>query len=85
MQDKTCTHHKLGNSEHDITATATTVLTPFRTRSAKNIINKSKFKIKKEYVAAKTFLKSKFPQESDKIKFLRQGLKTQFRSSFAYS
>ena len=32
-----------------------------------------------------TTLKSKFPQESNKIKFLRQGLKTQFRSPFAYS
>ena len=29
--------------------------------------------------------KSKFPQESDKIKLFRQGLKTQFRSSSAYS
>ena len=30
-------------------------------------------------------IKSKSPQESNKIKFLRQGLKTQFHSSFAYS
>ena len=29
--------------------------------------------------------KSKSPQESNKIKFSRQGLKTQFRSPFAYS
>ena len=31
------------------------------------------------------FFKSKSPQESNKIKFLRQGLKTQFHSPFAYS
>ena len=30
-------------------------------------------------------VKTKSPQESNKIKFLRQGLKTQFRSPFAYS
>ena len=30
-------------------------------------------------------LKSKSPQESNKIKFPRQGLKTQFRFPFAYS
>ena len=30
-------------------------------------------------------VKSKSPQESNKIKFLWQGLKTQFHSSFAYS
>ena len=30
-------------------------------------------------------LKSKSPQESNKIKFLRQGLKTQIHSPFAYS
>ena len=29
--------------------------------------------------------KIKSPQASNKIKFLRQGLKTQFRSPFAYS
>ena len=31
------------------------------------------------------WFKSKSPQESNKIKFPRQGLKTQFRSPFAYS
>ena len=32
-----------------------------------------------------TTIKSKSPQESNKIKFIRQGLKTQYHSPFAYS
>ena len=50
-----------------------------------NILNSELNTLSAWFAANKLSLKSKCPEKSNKIKFLRQGLKTSFRSPFAYS